>query len=65
MVSRNPTVLKPGEDFCVSFLDMSVKSEEHESFAAIVTDASVTGGNLCQRDEALGPGKEYCFELRD
>ena len=44
---------------------MPVKSEEHESFAAIVTVATVTGGNLRQKAQVLGPGKEYCFELRE
>ena len=40
---------KHGEDLCVSFLDMHVKSEEPESFAAIVTGANVTGGNFAKK----------------
>ena len=44
MVSIHPRVLKPGEDLCVSFLDMPVKSEEPGSLVAIVTGAYVTSG---------------------
>ena len=55
-------MLKPGEDLCVSFLDMPVKSEEPESLAAIVTGAYATSGNFWSKSRA---GKEYCFELRE
>ena len=46
MVSIHPRVLKAGEDLCVSFFDMPVKSEKPGSLAAIVTGAYVTSGIL-------------------
>ena len=47
------TVLKPGEDLCVSFLDMPVKSEEPESLAAIVTGAYSTSGNFWSKSRSF------------
>ena len=49
----HPTVLKPGEDLCVSFLDMHVKSEEPESLAAVVTGAYATSGNFWSKSRSF------------
>ena len=53
IVSTNPTVPKPGEDLCVSFLDIPVKSEEPESLAAIVTGAYATSGNFWSKSRSF------------